>query len=807
MSNQIIPQENQEETLNLRDLFFMLLARWRWFVASVVVALGLALAYLAITPPTYTRSASLLIKDDRRSGSLMGGAADAFADMGFMRTNSNVKNEILTIQAKQMMVEVVRRMGIDKSYMYKLRGLRPVELYGKSPVIVSLDTLVTEQTSLSFTIKIEKENQVSLSDFVLGSDEMDVRITGAMGDTLSTPCGKVKVELTPMYDPEESPTEIYFAKGKIESVAGAIGANMTIALAERDATVANITLKDLSSKRAEDIISTLIFVYNENWIKDRNQIALSTSRFIDERLRVIEQELGSVDKDISSYKSQNLLPNVQAVSQMALMQSGEHTAQSLELNNQLSMARYVKEYMNDVSNRSQLLPANSGINNPSIEQQIRSYNELALQRNSLLANSSEQNPIVSDMTQSLASMKQVILRSIDDFIATLNIQIDNTRRNERATNQKLAATPGQENYLLSVERQQKIKESLYLFLLQKREENELSQAFAPYNSRIIQTPTGSTAPTAPRKSIILMISLILGLVLPAVLFYLLETMNTTVRGRTDLTTLSLPFLGEIPLYRGHQQTGFRALVRKKLAPIEVNPLAQILIEEKNRNHINEAFRVIRTNIDFMRASTNSCAVMMLTSVHQGSGKTFTTINLAKSMAIRDFRVLAIDMDIRKGTLSKFVDTPKKGLTDYLNRKYDSLDGLIVKGEIHHNLDILPVGTIPPNPAELLLRDRLAEALTQLRGEYDYIFLDSPPIDLVTDTDIIGKHADYTLFVVRAGLMDRRMLPGIEAIYKANRFPNMCVILNGTQPQHGYGRYGYGYGYGYGNTDTGYYAND
>ena len=545
----------------------------------------------------------------------------------------------------------------------------------------------------------------------------------------------------------------------------------------------------MSPARAEDILNTVIAVYNENWVKDKNQVAVSTSLFISDRLAVIEGELGNVDENISSYKSEHLLPDVQAASNLYMAQSSQTSSQILALSTQLSMVRYIRNYLATTAEQNQLLPANSGLENVGIEKQISEYNTLQLQRNNLVANSSEQNPLVMDLDQSLATIRGAIISSIDNLEVTLNTRIRNLQRNEQQTTDRIAANPTQAKYLLSVERQQKVKEALYLFLLQKREENELSQAFTAYNTRIITPPMGSMVPTAPVRRNILLVAFALGLLIPAVIIFMRENMNTKIRGRKDLENLSLPFAGEIPLCG---QKSRRAILTKK-----VKEKNSVVVKEGKRDLINEAFRVLRTNVEFMSGEEKHSQILVVSSFNPGSGKTFLTMNLAASLSIKGKRILVIDGDLRHGSASAYVGSPKTGLSDYLGERLEQLDEIIQPVPDYANLFILPVGTIPPNPTELLEKERFVTLMNSFRKEFDYILIDCPPVELVADTQIIESQADRMLFVVRTGLLERSMLNELEIFYKEKKFKNMALVLNGTEVNNRSYKYGYRYGYHYG----------
>ncbi len=583
---------------------------------------------------------------------------------------------------------------------------------------------------------------------------------------------------------------IYFSRTNLYDCTDDCIENLTAELCSEDATVIELSYKDVSIARAEDVLNTVIAVYNEEWMKDKNQITVSTSQFISERLEALVRELVNVDTDISTYKSKNLLPDVEKASLLFMEQAQENNDKLIALNTQIAIAGYIRDYLTDREKREQLLPANLGVESADIEHQITEYNTALLKRNNLMTNSSEQNPLIADLNQSLSAMRGAIVSSIDNLVLSLDTQRKDLLRNERQTSSRIAASPQQNKYLQSVGRQQKVKEALYLFMLQKREENELAQAFTPYNTRILTPPSGNIEPVAPHKNKIFAIAFLLGLMLPIGFIILRENLNTTVRGRKDLEKLATPFAGEIPLDTNKK--------KKRLFGKQKEEERRIVVKEGSRNILNEAFRVLRTNLEFM--SGGQPEVILLTSYNPDSGKTFLTMNIAASLAIKGKRVLVIDGDLRHGSLSSYIGSPENGLSDYLARQTDNLKGIIRKiNDKYAGLDMIPAGTIPPNPTELLFGERMAQLVAEMRSEYDYVFIDCPPVDVVADTQILGKLTDRTLFVVRSGLLERSMLPQLDKAYKEQKFKNMSVVLNGTtvEKHHCGYRYGYYYGYGYG----------
>ncbi len=791
--NNISRPKQADDFIRIQDLFYLCVNKWYWFVISLTVTIGVAIIYLLTTPPVYTRSASLLIKEDSKGNSL-GDAAGLMGDFDLFQTNTNVNNEIQSLQSPAVMLDVVKRLHLDISY-YTDGGFYKKVLYGSScPYTVYFKDL-QDNESVTFTIHPNQNGQMVLSDFSREGEDLDGEITIAVNDTVDSPVGKLVVKAG--NDSATYHTPIYVSRTGYQDATRDYASNLSVALSDEKSTVINLSFKDVCIQRAEDVLNTVIAVYNENWIKDKNQIAVSTSAFISDRLGVIEQELGNVDENISSYKSEHLLPDVQAAASMYMEQSSETNAQILALNTQLSMARYIRNYLTNATSKNQLLPANSGIESPGIEQQIANYNTTQLRRNDLVANSSEKNPLVVDMDQSLENMRHAIITSIDNHITTLNTQIRSLQQSERQTTERIAANPSQGKYLLSVERQQKVKEALYLFLLQKREENELSQAFTAYNTRIITPPSGSMIPTAPVKKNIALVAFALGILIPVVIIFIRANMNTKVRGRKDLESLSIPFVGEVPL-AGNGKTKKSAHAPK-----------EIIIRHGSRDIANEAFRVLRTNLEFIldaREEKDKASVTLLTSFNPGSGKTFLAMNIAATFALKGKKVLVVDGDLRHGSASAYVGSPQKGLSDYLGKRENNVDDLIVEKENYPGLFVLPVGTVPPNPTELLAEPRLAELIEKMRSRFDYIFIDCPPVDIVADTQIIEKLADRTVFIARAGLLERDMLQKLQNDYDTKRFKNMVLVLNGTiggSSRYGY-KYGYKYGYAYGYGSKSYY---
>ena len=778
-------RQQPDDSLGIMDMLMICLRQWPWFLLSLAICLGAASYYLLSTPKIYTRNSSILVKS---SGDK---AVDlqAFVDLGVSTLTSYINDEIIAIHSPTAVYDMVKRLHLDISY-YRSGLFLDEPLYAESlPVEVELHHM-DDIASASFTLKLNGNNTATLKDITLRGKEIKGDCTLTIGERSESPLGEITIKPSLYYE-QDARREILVKRTGYKSAASSYSGRISASLKRNTKNIIEITCKDTSIPRADNILRTLVSIYNENWVKSRNQISVSTNEFIKERLAVIEEELGNVDQSIAGYKSSLAMPNVEAVANKALEQEGAADQERLTLSNQLYMVRYVRSYITEPAHDKQLLPASSGIGNSAVEAQIATYNEKLLQRNNLVANSSEQNPLVGDLDIILDNLKTAIVNSLDNVQTTLEAQLSVVQNTRNQAIEKLSANPTQANYLLSIERQQKVKESLYLFLLQKREENELSQAFTAYNTRVIAEPSGSSAPTSPVRNKILMIALGVALAVPAIFFILREFFNTTVRGRRDLNHLSIPFVGEIPQWKPR---------KGEKAPTG----SHFIVKQHSRDVTNEAFRVVRTNLEFMlNADEQKSHVIMLTSFNPNSGKTFISANLGASYGVRGSKAICVDLDLRIGSLSEYVGSPKKGITEYLSGQENDLQSLIIHLE-DPALDFLPMGKTPPNPTELLYSPKFKSMFDTLREQYEYIFVDSAPLEIVADASIINREADLTVFVIRTGVMERSMLNELEKSYEEKKYNKMAMLLNGTDAEQHYGFYRFGYGYG--SNGYGYYDN-
>lgn len=791
-----------DKTLSVRDVLALCLGNWKWMLLSIVVCMLAATYYCIKTVPTYERTASVLIKEDRKGSSLQGDVTQAFSNMGVGMAKVNVYNEIVNFESPDLLLQVAKNLNLDVDY--KLKGLRYYHtIYGTGlPVKVSfLDYEQSVNSGMRLTVS-DDSTTVTLHDFVRRGGEIETEpMQVNYGDTVATPLGRLVVQRSEYAGEVIVDRPIYVTRTSPQAAANGCKGRLSVELSDKNTTIIDMKYRDVNTQRAEDVLRMIINVYNENWIKDKNQITIATNEFIADRLDVIEQELGSVDKTITSYRSTHRLPDAGAVAQMDMQISAEANKHLLELNNQLSIARFLQSDIRGATPGT-LLPANIGLDDSSSQNEISKYNELMLQRNRLVESSSEENLLVMDLDQQLASLKSSILNSLDNYMHSVNIQIQSAQRARSSSEARVSDVPLQAGQLLSDERQQKVKEALYLFLLQKREENELSQAFTAYNTRVVASPYGSNAPVAPDKARIYLIALLLSILIPFIWFFLKETLNTTVRGRKDLENLSAPFLGELPATE--RRKGLQKLRANKIS--DKTKDRKIVVKPHSRNMVNEAFRVVRTNLEFLKGKGSDKKVFMVTSFNVGAGKTFVSSNLSTAIAISGRKTIIVDLDLRKRSLSALAEQPKHGVVDYLSGSSDNWEDLVVHGFGSSSLDLMPAGKMPPNPSELLGEESLGQLIEALKQKYDYIFLDCPPIEIVTDSDVIAPHADITIFVVRVGLFDRAMLPEVERYYQEKKYNNMAILINGSETTGRYGyKYGYKYGYRYGGYGYGKYG--
>ena len=686
----------QEGTV-IADMLSAVYRNRKWFILSVAVCVLIGFLYLKSSPKIFLRTATVLVKDEQKGGGVNGAAA--FQDL-FSLGGSTVDNEVGIFKSKRLMRTVVETLHLDISYK-EWDGLRKKELYTSTPFAVTfLDATPSQQISL--TVTMSDNGKVTLADMTLQNEEeeeeFDEILTVQPGDTVNTPVGKMVVASTLFTDENSIGKTVYVTKGNMKEVAESYNKALNVGVANKQSSLIALSIEDENVQRAEDLLNTLIEVYKNDAIEDKNRIVINTARFIGERLEIIEADLAAVDAEIENYKKKNRLTDIASESALYLQSSSMLDTEGLSVENQLNMAQYMKEYLQDNSKTTEPVPASIGIDDMGVQNLIMEYNTVLTRRNKLIATSSANTPLV------------------------------------RALNGTLM------KYVVSIERQQKIKEELYLFLLNKKEENELQLSITESNCRIIDPAEGVDLPVAPKKAQVALIALLAGIMLPALWIYIRSLLNTSVHTKKELKAgVNIPFLGEVPLEKNKHEK-------------------DIVVQEGSRESICEAFKIVRDNLDFMDTEKKTVGkVVLVTSANPDSGKTFITLNLGMSMALANVKVVILDLDLRKGSLSKSVGIgmKKTGVSNYLSGKVDDVKELVQVCGDDNRLHIITSGALPPNPAELLKSGRLDRLLEELKKNYDYILLDNPPYGVVVDTQLCGRLADQTVYVVRSGLFDKR----------------------------------------------------
>lgn len=801
-------ESNSNNQFSWRDLFFECIAHWKWFLISAILCLAVSGYVILSSNDIYESSASILIKTEDKNA-ISRQARDAFNLLGLGNAGSNVHNELLTLQSPTLMAEVIEQLRLNETFMVR-KGFKMVELYKQEPVVIVFENPSELQKVLKMDITVKSHSEFELKNFKAGKIKSRKKIVVKAGSPVETPVGRLIISPSQNYSDEMVGKKIQYMRTDPLLIADSYVKRLNLNMPDREATVINISYTDPSVVKSLDLVTTLIDTYRKNWLINQNSKIRSISELVNDRIEITVQELNESEVAISSYMSKTLVSDFNQASSAYFSQNLELDKEIMTYRTQVNIA---KSMLNSLSDSEYLtLPANSGLTDNSIVPQIQEYNRLILEYNKLVANSGSTNSVVNDMTKSLQAIRKGVVQSLKSLITNTEIIISSLEKQMSASQKQLANTPQEAHRLANVQREQKIKEELYLFLLEKKEENDLSQSFETDNSQIIVAPHSTFLPVAPNKGLIILAALIAAFVLPIVIIMLLALFDTCVHTKRDLEKMKASYLGEVPFAYREKKKGFLSFLSKLRPWKEETESYTVLVKKNSRNIINEAFRVLRSRLDFMNKSGES-KVFMITSIQPGSGKTFTSMNLAASYALKGSKVLVIDMDLRRASASKYVSESKygSGLSDFLSSTDDDYRKIIIRDAIIQGLDIIPVGTIPPNPAELILSNRLKSMIADLRKEYDCIFIDCPPIDLVADSDVIAGFADMAIFVIRAGLFEKTWLPEVDELYTKKMFKNMVVMLNGVTDSghYGYRRYGhYGYyRYGYYSYYHHYYSKD
>lgn len=797
-------READDEKIDIQEVLFKYIIHWPWFVGAVLVCLIGAWIYLRMATPVYNISATVLIKDDKKGGNTGGMAGlEELGLSGLISSSQNIDNELEVLRSKTLVKEVVNQLNLYVSYADQ-DEFPSKNMYKTSPVIVSLTPQEAEKLSDPMIVEMSLYPQGSLDVGVTIGDKeyqkhfeklpavfpMDEGTLAFFQSPDSLMANKDTTE-------ESSAQNVRRITAKINSpmkVARVYCENLTIEPTSKTTSVAVISLKNSSLQRGQDFINQLLEMYNRNTNNDKNEIAQKTAEFIDERIDIISKELGNTEANLENFKRNAGITDLTSEAQIALTGNAEYEKKRVENRTQISLLEDLRKYIR--GNEYEVLPSNVGLQDAALVATIERYNEMLVERKRLLRTSTENNPAIVNLDTSIRAMKSNVQATLDGTLQGMLITKADLDREANRFSRRISDAPGQERQFVSIARQQEIKAGLYLMLLQKREENAIALAATANNAKIIDEAIADDIPVSPKRKIIYLIALVLSVGIPVGIIYLIGLTKFRLEGRADVEKLTtVPIVGDIPLTDEKNEKD-----------------GSIAVFENQNNLMSETFRNIRTNLQFMLQ--NDKKVILVTSTVSGEGKSFISANLAISLSLLGKKVVIVGLDIRKPGLNKVfrLSTKEKGITLYLANPDTDLMSLVQPSDVNKNLSILPGGTVPPNPTELLARDGLDKAIEILKKNFDYVILDTAPVGMVTDTLLIGRVADLSVYVCRADYTHKVEYTLINELAEEKKLPNICTVINGVDLKrrkygyyYGYGKYGkyygygkrYGYGYGYG----------
>lgn len=802
----ITPEDPEESSFNLYELIFKYLVYWPWFVASVIICLVLAFVYLRYQAPVYNVTASVLIKEqDARSRAMSanGGALEALQSMGGFSMTNNFDNEVEILKSRTLIKKVVTHLGLyistgeERFFGYA----RP--LYQTSPVGVYMAPEEAEQLEAGMKLRLTytQDNRLTVkAEYELNEEEETLEKTfDKLPAVLPTPVGVLSFTvndslLNAWRETNTGSLQLVSYVNSPTAVAKAYGEDLSVDAASKTTTIAQVAFQNTSRQRAIDFINCLVAYYNQDANDEKNEVAMKSAEFIEDRIRIINEELGSTETQLADFKQKSGLTDLTSDAQLALQENSKYEQLRIENQTQIRLVEFLRDYINNPANANEVIPANVGLQDQDLSKVIDQYNTLLIERKRLLRTSSENNPAVINMNTGIEATRHNVQTTVASVLKGLQISKADIDRQARKFEGRISSAPQQEKEFLSIARQQEIKAQLYIMLLQKREENAITLAATATNGRIIEEALPDKDPVSPRKKVIALAALLLGLAIPVGVVYLRDLLKYKIENREDVERITnVSILAELP-------------------KCEKPEKGAIVIRENKNDIMEETFRGLRTNLLFMLGKDDK--VVLFSSTQPGEGKSFVAGNTAVSLAFLGKKVIVVGMDIRKPGLNKVFNLSRRaeGITNYLSDPENvNLFDMIQRSDISPNLDILPGGPVPPNPTELVARDVLEKAIDLLKSKYDYVILDTAPIGMVTDTAIIGRVADMCVYVCRADVTPKAGYEYINVLKSEHKFPKLATVINGIDmskrknsygygygKKYGYGKgYGYGYGYGYG----------
>lgn len=757
-----------EEPVNYREKFEKYAYNWKWFLISIFIfSLG-AYAYLKFIPKQYTVTSTILINDENSKG--LPSELSAFEDLGLTTlSKTSVDNEIGMLKSFSLMESVVKKLGANITF-YEKGMISNKELYkNEIPFIINFllkDSLVYSKDT-TFSILA-----LTPAKFVLKNSRGTVSKVYLFGENVQTDFGNITITPAGLKNLKKG-EEIVVKVVPIKNIIEDLRKNIEVKTMFKKSSLIQLILKAPIKLKSQDILNNLVQQYNKDAVDDKLFIGKSTNLFINERLNLIKNELSNVDQGVENFKKNNQLTDIDSESSLILQNNAELEKKIVDLNTQVRVAEYVTDYVN--KNTEQIIPSNLGLSDDAISTNSARYNELLIERNRILKSSSKKNPVIINLDEQLKQLRTGISHGLQNLKASLNIALNNTKKEEDKVFSRIYSAPKQERQFKEFQRQQQIIETLYLFLLQKREENAISLAVTAPKAKIIDFADGSNRPTSPKLILVIITALSLGLLLPFIALYIIYFFDNKVQSIKDIESIiKAPIIGEIPkTVRG----------------------SKIVIHDNDKESISESFRMLRTNINFMLSKIKGRAkIIFIMSTIVGEGKTFTTLNLASVIALSNKKVLLIGGDIRKANSNEYINQNiGNGLSNFLIDNSLKVSDVIERS-LEGNFDILNSGTVPPNPSELIMNGRFDEIFAYAKDNYDYVVVDTAPIKMVTDTLLLSHYADLCLYVIRLNNLDKRLLEIPKKMFNEKRLPNMAILINGVDLKRGYG-YGQSYGYG------------